>query len=363
MCVSAVFSIKIQYVLINRTGDLMRDDPISLKNGIFLISEIGLNHNGDYNTAEKMILASAKSGADAVKFQTYNPEKMYSVYNKSLLDSGNEDLSDRSIIDFFAKFCFNQSDLEKLKKTAEDNGVIFFSAPFDGESVDTLEKIGVKMYKIASSEVTHSRLLEKISACGKPVIMSTGFSGETDIHNAVRKFSPDMISLLHCVSLYPLKNCDAHLSRINALRDRFSLRTGFSDHSPDNSLALFAAYAGATIIEKHFTLSRTFDCPDGNVSITPEQMLELRKSLDEVDTIMGKRELLFGLEEEKVAKSARRSLFASRDIVCGEVISDLDIIEKRPGVGISADKLDSVIGKKALKNIPKDHMIRYEFIK
>jgi sialic acid synthase SpsE len=92
-------------------------------------------------------------------------------------------------------------------------------------------------------------------------------------------------------------------------------------------------------------------------------MLELRKSLDEVDTIMGKKEIIFGLEEERVAKSARRSLFASRDIACGEVITDLDIIEKRPGTGISADKLDKVIGKKALKNIPKDHMIRYEFIK
>lgn len=341
-------------------GSCMKFDPVTSKKEIFLISEIGLNHNGDFATAERMIRLSASAGADAVKFQTYNPEMMYSKYCKSLLETGKEITPDESIIDFFAKFCFSENDLMRLKKIADELSVVFFSAPFDIESVDVLEKIGVSMYKIASSEVTHERLLRKIATTGKSVIMSTGFSGENDIDQAVGLFDERTLSLLHCVSLYPLEKKDAHLSRIVALNERYGKRTGFSDHSPDTTLAEYAAVAGAAIIEKHFTISRDFECPDGNVSITPEQMAYLRKSLNDIHQIMGKREIIYGCGEEKVAKSARRSLFASRDIIAGEIISEADIIEKRPGTGIPANKWTSVIGKKALRNITKDYMIRFE---
>ncbi|HNX59167.1 MAG TPA: N-acetylneuraminate synthase family protein [Spirochaetota bacterium] len=340
----------------------MKVDPVTSKKGVFLISEIGLNHNGDFATAERMIRLSASAGADAVKFQTYNPDKMYSIYCKSLLETGREDSPDKSIIDFFAKFCFSMNDLMRLKKIADESSIEFFSAPFDVESVDILEKINVSMYKVASSEVTHDRLLRKIASTGKSVIMSTGFSGENEIDQAVDMFDASKLSLLHCVSLYPLDKKDAHLSRIIALNERYGRKTGFSDHSPDTILAEYAVVAGATIIEKHFTISRDFECPDGNVSITPEQMAHLRKSIDDIYQIMGEKELIYGSDEEKVAKSARRSLFASRDIREGEIISEEDIIEKRPGTGIPANKWTMVIGKKALRNISKDHMIRFEDI-
>ncbi|HEY1405987.1 MAG TPA: N-acetylneuraminate synthase family protein [Spirochaetota bacterium] len=335
--------------------------PEDYQHHIFLIAEIGLNHNGDYHTAEKMILSAASSGADAVKFQTYNPDLMYSVYTKSLMENGTEGNADRSIIDFFRTFCFSFDELQRLKKVADDANVRFFSAPFDIESVDLLERLGVSLFKVASSEVTHTRLLEKIAKCGKPVIMSTGISSEEEISSAVDFLSDVPLSLLHCVSLYPLEPSDAHLSRISALKKRFDLPVGFSDHNPGNDLALFASYAGASIIEKHFTLARDFPCPDGNVSITPEQMSFLRKSLDQALLVMGNSEISSGKSEEKVAKSARRSLFASRDISAGEIITSDDIIEKRPGVGVPASLWRSFIGKKTSCRISKDYLLRNEF--
>jgi len=266
----------------------MRDKRNELfGNKIFLIAEIGLNHNGDLDTAKEMIRQSALSGADAVKFQTYVPELMYSVYTKSLLEKGKDDIQNRDIIDFFAKYCFSFFQYEILKKTAEEYGVLFFSAPFDVESVDLLEKLDVKIYKIASSEITHERLIDRISLTGKPVIISTGMSYENEIERVIEMIQGrNKGVLLHCVSLYPLKNEKAGLSRMPLLR-KFGLPVGFSDHSPSIELAVFSAYMGASVIEKHFTLARDYECPDGNVSITPSQMMDLRKALDESIDIRG----------------------------------------------------------------------------
>jgi N,N'-diacetyllegionaminate synthase len=339
--------------------------PDSFTNKIFLIAEIGINHNGDRNVAESMIGAAASSGADAVKFQTFNPETMYSVYAKTLLETGIEGKPDRSVIDFFAKFCLSNDDHAYLKKIASELDLVFFSAPFDTESVDSLEKIGVELYKIASSEVTHDRLLTAVSKTGKPVIMSTGISLEEEIAKAVEtvQSNNNHLSLLHCVSLYPLQDKDANLLRIRSLEDKFQLPTGFSDHSKGTYLAIHAAMIGAKIIEKHFTLSPTFECPDSTVSIDPDQLKQLRCALDLITLQKGNGKISYCESEEKVAKSARKSLFATRDISAGETIKPSDIIEKRPGTGISALKWSSTVGKETSQMIKKDYMVRDEYFK
>jgi N,N'-diacetyllegionaminate synthase len=330
----------------------------------YFIAEIGLNHNGDSSVAEQMIVSAAEAGADAVKFQTYIPEKMYSSYTKSLLESGREGESDRSIIDFFGSFCLSEADLVRLKRIAYDHGVECISSPFDLESVDLLEKIGVKFYKVASSEVTHLRLLERIAETKKPVVLSTGMTHSDEIAKAIsilKKGTSDIV-LLHCVSLYPVPLEQINLARMKNLSQQFVLPVGFSDHTPDIESSYAAICMGATVIEKHFTLSRDFKCPDGNVSVTPDQFKTLIDRCKKYEIMNGDGKISFKTDEEKVAKSSRRSLYASRDIMKGEILDVNDIIEKRPGIGISSADIYRIIGKRSMRNISKDHLIREEFL-
>lgn len=328
-----------------------------------VVAEIGINHNGNRDSAEEMIRAAAAAGADSVKFQTYNPESMYSVYTKSLMESGKEEYPDRGVINFFAQFYFSPEDLVYLKKVADEEGVHFFSSPFDLESVELLESLNVPLYKVASSEVTNIRLLKAIAATKKPVLLSTGMTHEHEIAAAVRIFDEAGcdIAILHCVSLYPLDERNMNLSRMSYLAKRFGKAVGFSDHSRDIAAAVSAAFMGAAVIEKHFTLGGDYHCPDENVSITPDDISRLIGELERVQTMLGTGEVSFAEEEGVIAKSARRSLYARVDIPAGKVLAESDIIEKRPGVGIPADKFYSYVGKRSRKNIPRDFLLHDEY--
>jgi N,N'-diacetyllegionaminate synthase len=347
--------------MVNKGMDLMNS---FFNKPHYFIAEIGLNHNGNRDTAEQMIIAAADAGADAVKFQTYNPEKMYSIYTSSLLESGREGKPDRSLIDFFRTFCLSETDLVRLKNIASEHNVEFVSSPFDLESVDLLERIGVKFYKIASSEVTHTRLLRRIAETKKPVIISTGMTHKDEIEKAVsisRKGTSDIV-LLHCVALYPVPVDQINLSRMNRLKKECGLTVGFSDHTPDIESSYAAICMGASVIEKHFTLSREFKCPDGNVSVTPDQLKTLIERCRNFELMYGDGEISYKTDEEKVAKSSRRSLFASRNIKKGETLSESDIIEKRPGMGIGSAEISRIIGKRSIQDIEKDYLIREEYL-
>jgi sialic acid synthase SpsE len=328
----------------------------------FIIAEIGINHSGNADVAEKMIAAAAGAGADAVKFQTFNPEMLYSSYTKSLMEKDREENSDRGIIDFFAKFVLTGEDHVRLKKCADRHGVHFLSAPFDIESVELLETVGIPAYKIASSEVTNIPLLEKIAAAGKPVAMSTGMSHRHEIEGALKILAGGgcEITLLHCVALYPVPAQDVNLSRIETLRREFGVPVGFSDHSPDIEYSGIAAAMGASVIEKHFTLSRDFDCPDGNVSVTPEQLSRLIEESARMYVLRGNGEISYGRNEETLAKSSRRSLYAAVRIPAGKSLEKRDIVVKRPGTGIPVYEIGDVLGKRAVRDIPADARIMKE---
>lgn len=340
----------------------MKLKDIFIQERAAIVAELGINHNGDRDSAEKMIRTAADAGADAVKFQTYVPELMYSVYTKSLMEKGVESYPDRGIINFFAQFYFSPEDLAFLKKVADECAVEFFSAPFDLESVDVLEELGVRLYKVASSEVTNIRLLKAIAATGKPVLLSTGMTHENEIAEAVRIFDEAGVDLaiLHCVSLYPLDDKNMNLSRMSYLSQRFGKPVGFSDHSNDIRGAVAAAFMGASVIEKHFTLGGDYRCPDENVSIDPEGFSRLATELERVRVMKGRGTVSFDEKEGEVAKSSRRSLYARIDIPEGKVLDGGDIIEKRPGIGIPADKIYSYIGKRSRKNIQRDFLLHNE---
>jgi sialic acid synthase SpsE len=327
------------------------------------IAEIGLNHNGNPDTAIEMVGEAARAGAAGVKFQTFNPGLMNSVYSSSLLKTGKEGIPSPAEKEFFSKYTLSPDDYRKVISEAKRCKVEFFSSPFDEESVDFLESLDVRLYKIASSEVTNHILLRKIAQTGKPVILSTGISREDEIASAIEVLSggcPEIV-LMHCVSLYPVPDESLNLNRIISLRERFGLETGFSDHSPDSRPAEYAAALGARIFEKHFTLSPDFDCPDKSVSLSPADFSAMIQSVERVLRSLGDGRIGFSDKEGEVARAARKSLFAARDIPAGAVLTAEDVVPKRPGTGIPVYSLNGLIGRRARIDIPKDYLIRTEY--
>lgn len=331
---------------------------------IVFIAEIGLNHNGDPALAEEMIVKASEAGADAVKFQTFIPEKMNSPYTSSLLKSGDEKNPDYGIIDFFNKFTFSEEQWKKLKEVSDKCGTEFFSAPFDAESVELLERMNVRLYKIASSELTNTPLVRKIAAAGKPVLLSTGMASETDIELSLKNLkesgNPET-TLLHCVSLYPANKNEANLKRIASLRDRFGIPVGLSDHTSDYETAIIAAAMGATVIEKHFKTDENHDCPDKDVSLTAPGFKEMTEKVRETLEILGDGRIQYSGRESDTALAARKSLFASKKIAAGETLTEKSVIALRPGMGISPNMIDDITGKKSKIDINEGSLLKWEY--
>ena len=331
---------------------------------IVFIAEIGLNHNGDLTLAEEMIVRAAEAGADAVKFQTFLPEKMNSPFTTSLLKNGEEKDPDYGIIDFFRKFCFTESQWKKLKKVSETCRTEFFSAPFDTESVELLESMDVRMYKIASSELTNTPLIKKIGATKKPVLLSTGMASVTDIELSLKNLkesgNPETV-LLHCVSIYPAAKEEANLKRIVSLRERFGISTGLSDHTSGCESAIIAAALGATVIEKHFMIDKNHDCPDKDVSLTAESFKDMILKVNDTLAFIGDGEIPYKGREADTARAARKSLFALKKITAGEILSEIAICALRPGTGISPNMIDNIIGKKSMIDINEGSLLKWEY--
>jgi N,N'-diacetyllegionaminate synthase len=339
-------------------------DGIFTGREVIFIAEIGMNHNGNPELALRMIEGAKRAGADAVKFQTFIPECMNSVYTSSLIKHGIEGEGDLDQINFLKRHALSRDAYRDLFEVANEIGIVFFSSPFDVDSVEFLESLGSPLYKVASSEVTNHLLLREIARTEKPVIMSTGISEEEEISLAVDLLfthGTREIVLMHCVSLYPVPWEKMNLSRIQALRERFNLEVGFSDHSSDYRAVEAAAILGARIFEKHFIIQRDMDCPDRNVSIDPEQFRGMRNSVEMIMKMLGDGHISYDDSEKEVAKSARRSLFARRDIPAGKVLEMDDVIPKRPGLGIPVYLLDKILGRKSKVNISKDFLLREEF--
>ncbi|HOD16723.1 MAG TPA: N-acetylneuraminate synthase family protein [Spirochaetota bacterium] len=329
------------------------------------VAEIGLNHNGDLNTARAMIEAAARAGADAVKFQTFVPELMSSVYTSDLMETGAERKPDRGLIDFFRRFVLTRDQYRELKAAAEGLGVLFFSSVFDLDSLELLEGLGTALYKLASSEVTNHPLIEAVAGTGKPAILSTGIATEEEIGMAVdlfRRKSGSELVLMHCVSLYPARPEQANLARIPALSGRFGLPVGFSDHLREHTAPMLAAALGARIFERHFTIDRFHDCPDKDISCTPEEFAAMIQEVEEAAAMIGDGTISYGEAEAGTARGARRSLFARRHIPRGAIIGEDDLVSLRPGVGIPVYERDRVIGKRSRVDIPVEYLIRKEYI-
>jgi len=332
-------------------------------NKVFIIAEAGVNHNGSIKIAKKLIDVAKNSGADAVKFQTFKAELLAS---SSAPKAGYQKKSTRDSkpqLGMLKKLELKDREFEKIAAYAKKKKILFLSSPFDKESVDVLNKIGIKTFKIPSGEITNIPLLEYIAKKGKPVILSTGMSGLKEIKEAlkaIRKEGIKDITLLQCVTNYPASIKDVNLRTIQAMKSFFKLPVGFSDHTAGFTASIAAVALGATVIEKHFTLDKNMSGPDHKASLEPEEFKKMVKAVRDTEKSLGDGRKRPAKSEEAIKKVARKSLVSRVYIPKGAVLTKAMICIKRPGTGISPGQLNKVIGKKTRVNIVGDRLIKFK---
>ena len=341
------------------------------KRSPYIIAEIGVNHESSFFKAEKMIRQAKLGGADAVKFQTYKANLLASKKSPYYWDL--KKVSIKSQYELFKKFDkFNESDFIKLKKICDKYKITFCSTPFDSQSALFLNKL-VSFFKIASADFTNLPLIDLVCSFGKPVLISTGACTILEIMKLksyiCKKYPKVEIIFMHCVLSYPTDYKFANLQQIKLLKVK--LKTGiigYSDHTmPDKSmLVLLESYRyGAQIIEKHFTSDdlKGHKNNDHFHSMDFNDLKILRNNLELIKIIKGKKEKRKILACEIISrKNARRSIFTFTSMKKGEKFSNKNIIPKRPGDGISTMKINKILDKKATKNLPNDHKLKWSDI-
>ncbi len=329
-------------------------------NKVFIIAEAGVNHNGSFETAKKLIDAAILSGASAVKFQTFCAKSLVSPKAPKADYQKEDSLVNESQLDMLLKLELKNDEWLKLYEYCKDKGTIFMSTPFDKESVDFLDNMGMEVFKISSGEVTNLPLLEYIASKKKPIILSTGMATLSEIETALKAIKDSgtkEIALLHCVSNYPAKPEDINLLAMNTLAKTFNVPVGYSDHTLGIEIAIGAVALGACIIEKHFTLSNALEGPDHKLSLMPNELEALADSIYKVKSALGNADKKLGSSETYMASIVRRSLTAACDIKAGTFLEEQFIAIQRPGTGLSPSKINFLIGRKAKTDIAKGTLL------
>lgn len=337
---------------------------------IYIVAEIGCNHNGNPELAKKMIELAKDCGVDAVKFQTFNSNLLISKYAEKAEYQKKTTGENESQLEMTKKLELCHDDYVKLKKYAKSIGLDVFSTAFDFESINFLEKDGQNIWKVPSGEITNLPYLERISEINienKLIILSTGMSTIEEIKRAVEILQSkrkNRIIILHCNTEYPTPDEDVNISAIKDLQKYFpNHEIGFSDHSVGDIGAIMAVSYGITFIEKHFTLDKNFPGPDHKASATPEELKQLVNDVRRAEIIYGNEVKIVTDSERKNKKIARKSIIAKKSIKKGDVFSEDNLICKRPGNGISPMHWYDLIGKKAEYDFDEDELIISEGIK
>ncbi len=341
------------------------DKKIGENHPTFIIAELSANHMNDFDIAVKTIEAMAESGADAVKFQTFTPDTITLDCDNEYFQIKQGTVWDGQVLHDLYEDAYMPWDWQpKLKKIAEDLGLIVFSSPFDKNSVDFLEDMDVPAYKIASFEITDIPLIEYVARIGKPIIISTGIANLEDIELAVKTCldcGNDKVSLLKCTSSYPAPFEEINLNTIPDMVERFNVIVGLSDHTLGGEVSTAAVALGANIIEKHFILDRNMGGPDSEFSMEPHEFREMVDSIRHVEKALGK--VNYDLSKKsKLNREFSRSLFVVEDIGRGDVITEDNVRSIRPGFGLHPKYLNGLIGKKVNQNLKKGTPFDLSFI-
>ena len=336
-----------------------QDEPL-------IIAEMSGNHNQSLERALEIVKVAAKTGAHAIKLQTYTADTMTLDLKKGdfLISDEKSPWQGRSLYDLYHEAHTPWDWHQPIFDCARKNGLICFSTPFDETAVDFLEKLGVPAYKIASFENTDIPLIRRVAATGKPLIISTGMATQEELDesvNSARKAGCKDLILLKCTSNYPATPENSNLLTIPHLRARYGCEVGLSDHTLGVGVAVASVALGATVIEKHFTLKRSDGGVDSAFSMEPAEMKELVEETKRARQSMGK--IFVGpTEAEKPSIAFRRSLYFAKDLPLGHVIQATDIKSIRPGFGLPPKYSTEVMGKKTLKRIRKGEPVSWKVI-
>jgi len=341
-----------------------------MNNKVIIIAEAGVNHNGNFENAKKLIQAASNAGADYVKFQTFKADKLVSIdaqkaeYQKVNL-TGGEDTQ----YEMLKKLEMSEDWHYELIKYAEDCGIKFLSTGFDESSIDFLVSLNIDLLKVPSGEITNKPYLEHIAKKNKPIIISTGMSTIGEIGEAIdilieNKITKEDITILHCNTEYPTPMNDVNLLAMNYIKKQFGVRVGYSDHTMGIEVPIAAVALGARVIEKHFTLDKAMDGPDHKASLEPAELQAMVKAIRNIElAISGSGEKEVSESEMKNIIVARKSIHLNNAMKAGQQIQKKDLVMKRPGDGISPMKIDSVIGKIVSQDLQKDHKLELKDLK
>jgi sialic acid synthase SpsE len=330
-----------------------------------VIAEAGANHNRDLNTALRLIEVAAEAHADAVKFQTYTAEGLYSRRTpdiKYLKDKGLVG-EHESVWELIKRVEIPWEWHADLARHAAENGIAFFSTPFEEAAVDVLEAVNVPAYKIASYEVNHLPLIERVARTGKPMLISTGMASLGDIERALdtaAEAGAHDLLVMHCAVNYPPLFEDLNLRAITTLRRAFAIPIGWSDHTPGHTADVVAVTLGACAIEKHFTLSRDQAGPDHTFALEPDELGGMVTAIREAEAALGSSVKRVTEAESDLYRLARRSIVAARRIPAGSELARVDLAVKRPGFGIPVDALDQVVGRHVAHDVDEDQVLQWE---
>ncbi len=332
---------------------------------VFIIAEAGVNHNGSLEIAKKLIDVAVEAGADAVKFQTFKAGKLVATKAEKARYQIENTGTSESQFEMLSRLELSPNAYKELFVYCRQKNILFLSTPFDKESADMLNDLGMEIFKISSGEITNKPLIQYIASKKKPIILSTGMSYLGEVENAIRWVNEiwntmdkkPQLSVLHCVSNYPASAEDVNLRTIKTMKMAFGLPVGYSDHTMGAEITMAAVAMGAKVIEKHFTLDRDMEGPDHKASLEPEELEAMATAIRNVERAMGdgiKKPFPSELENRPVV---RKSIVAVKDIKKGENFSEENITIKRPGTGISPMEWDRVVGRKAVQDFKEDELI------
>lgn len=331
-----------------------------MKNHVLIIAEAGVNHNGSFDIARKLVDAAKEAGADIVKFQTFRAENLVTKSARKADYQIENTKNDDSQFSMLKKLELKAEEYIELQKYCDLVGIQFLSTPFDGDSIRFLETLDMPFWKIPSGEITNFPYLRQLAKTGKPVVLSTGMSTLEEIQQAIevlKRYGTTDIRLLHCNTEYPTPFCDVNLSAMRTIAEATGLPVGYSDHTVGIEVPVAAVAMGACIIEKHFTLDKNMEGPDHRASLSPEELKAMVNAIRHVEQAIGSGCKEPSESEKKNITVARKSIVAKRYISKGEIFTEENLTTKRPGNGISPMEWEKLLGQQAQKDFMEDALI------
>jgi N,N'-diacetyllegionaminate synthase len=344
------------------TGEI-RIGEHTIRNGgpVFVVAEAGVNHDGELGVALELVDAAARAGADAVKFQTFDPAELVTADSTLASYQRRGETSASGQFEMLSRLRFGAAEHEALVRRCHERGVMFLSTPFDAGSAALLDSLDVAAFKVGSGELTNLPFLDELTSYGRPILLSTGMGTLAEVAAAVAAIDDRVpLALLHCTSSYPAPDGDANLRAIDTMHDRFGLAVGYSDHAEGLELSLAAVARDACIIERHLTLDRARPGPDHAMSLEPSELTELVGRIRALETWLGDGVKQPQASEIELRVVARRSVVAARALRAGEALDARALAVKRPGDGLAPSMVGSLIGRRLRHAVPADRQLSLE---